>query len=152
MEPINTEIIKKIVEEFFEKSSFMVDIDIVDQQEGGFLINIKTDQPQILIGEKGQTLAEIQYLLKIILRKKIDQQVYISIDINEYKKKKTEYLKETAGLMADEVSLSKKEKILSPMPAYERRVVHLEIAKRQDVITESIGEGEERRLIIKPKN
>ena len=114
-------------------------------------INIKTAEPQILIGEGGQTLADIQHILKAVLRKKVEESFFISIDINDYKKRKEEYLKETARSMADEVALTKKEKELAPMSSYERRVVHMELASREDVTTESAGEGVERRVVIKPR-
>jgi len=145
--------IKKTAEEFFGKTTFEAEIEVLPEENQTVPINLKIEEPQILIGEGGQTLNEIQHLLKAILRRKIDskEMFYIDLDINNYKKKKTEYLKETARLAADEVSLSKKEKILAPMPAHERRIIHLELADRSDVISESIGEGEERRVIIKPK-
>ncbi|MFH1451313.1 MAG: R3H domain-containing nucleic acid-binding protein, partial [bacterium] len=74
----------------------------------------------------------------------------IDIDINNYKKGKADYLKEMAREVADEVSLTKKEKWLSPMPAYERRIVHMELSLRPGVVTESHGEGPERRIVVKP--
>jgi len=144
--------IKKTVQEFFQKMTFEVEVDFLTQTEQTLPINLKTDEPQILIGERGQTLAEIQHLLKAILRRKIETEeaFYIDLDINDYKKKKNEYLRELARSAADEVSLSKKEKILSPMPAYERRVIHMELAGRSDVVSESIGEGPERRVGVRP--
>ncbi|MCJ7786920.1 hypothetical protein MUP06_01745, partial [Patescibacteria group bacterium] len=75
-------------------------------------INLKTSEPQILIGERGQTLAEIQHLLKAILKRKIKEPFFIDLDISDYKKKKIDYLKEMAKSAADEVALSKKEKWL----------------------------------------
>ena len=59
-------------------------------------------------------------------------------------------MRETANSVADEVALTKKEKELAPMPAYERRVIHLELADRKDVTTESIGEEPKRRVVIRP--
>jgi spoIIIJ-associated protein len=103
-----------------------------------------------LIGQNGQTLVEIQHLLKAILRRKIPEQFYIDLDINDYKKKKAEYLREMANSLADEVALTKKEKLLAPMPAHERRIIHLELTERNDVVTEGIGESAERRVIIRP--
>ncbi|RLC39293.1 MAG: hypothetical protein DRH33_03225, partial [Candidatus Nealsonbacteria bacterium] len=73
------------------------------------------------------------------------------LDINQYKKNKIEYLNDLAKSTADEVALSKKEKILPPMPSYERRIIHLTLAEREDVQTESQGEEPERRVVIKPK-
>ena len=146
----NLEEIKKITKEFFGKTTFGVEIEFLPLQELTLPINLKTDEPQILIGEGGQTLVEIQHLLKTILKRKIQEPFFIDLDINGYKKKKIEYLKELAKSAADEVALTKKEKSLAPMPAYERRIIHLELADRQNVTTESIGQEPERRIIIKP--
>ena len=62
-----------------------------------------------------------------------------------------EYLKDMAKNLADQVSLTKEEKILPPMSAYERRIIHAELAQRTDVITESQGDGFDRHVVIKPK-
>ena len=145
----NLKTIKKITKDFFEKTTFEVEIEFLPLQELTLPINLKTDEPQILIGEGGQTLVEIQHLLKTILKRKIQEPFFIDLDINGYKKKKIEYLKESAKSVADEVALTKKEKSLAPMPAYERRIIHLELAGRQDVTTESIGQEPERRVIIR---
>jgi len=144
------EIIKKTVEEFFQKTTFEVGIEFLPQKDLTLPINLKTEDPQILIGEQGQTLAEIQHLLKVILKRKIKENFYIDLDINNYKKKKIEYLKELARDLANEVALTKRERQLPAMPAYERRVIHLELAGRSDVTTESLGQEPERKIIIRP--
>ena len=148
--PSNLEEIKKTVKEFFEKATLEVEIEFFPQRDLTLPINLKTEDPQILIGERGQTLFEIQHLLKAILKRKIKENFYIDLDINDYKKKKIDYLKEMARSSADEVALTKKEKILPAMPAYERRIIHLELADRSDVTTESIGQEPERRIVIRP--
>lgn len=150
LRPNDLEKIKDEVKEFFKKVTFEVEIEFLPQRDLTLPINLKLENPQILIGERGQTLLEIQYLLKAILKRKIKKDFYIDLDISGYKKKKIEYLKELARSVADEVTLTKKEKILSPMPAYERRIIHLELAGRQDVTTESIGREPERRVVIRP--
>ena len=142
--------IKKTIKEFFKKTTFEVEIEFSPQIDLTLPINLEMENPQILIGEGGQTLSDIQRLLKAILKRKIEENFYIDLDINDYKKKKSEYLKEIARSVADEVSLTKKEKILSPMSAYERRIIHLELAGRQDITTESIGQEPERRIVIRP--
>jgi len=148
----NLETIKKTVEDFFQKTTFEVEVDLLPEEEGVIPINLKTDEPQILIGEGGQTLNEIQHLFKAILKRKISEPFYINLDINDYKKKKTEYLKELARSLADEVSLTKKEKTLAPMPAYERRIIHLELSSRSDVVSESRGEEPDRKIVIRPSS
>ena len=188
MDSKDTKKIKKIVEEFFQKTTIPAKVEIGPVRAQGVsgkiqkkqtpleineslpgqttpnevklspqenidtvIINIKIDTPEILIGEKGRTLAEIQRLLRIILSKKIGKSFYVDLDINDYKKKKIEYLRNLAKDLADEVVLTKEEKELFPMPAYERRIIHLELAERADVTTESQGEEAERRVIIKPR-
>ncbi|PIY90852.1 MAG: hypothetical protein COY72_01310 [Candidatus Nealsonbacteria bacterium CG_4_10_14_0_8_um_filter_35_10] len=146
----NLEKAQKIVKEFFQKMAVEGEIEILPPEDETLIINLKIEDPQILIGERGQTLFEIQHLLKAILKREISENFYVDLDINDYKKKKIEYLKELARSVADEVSLTKKERVLSPMPAYERRIIHLEIAERKDVTTESIGQEPERRVVIRP--
>lgn len=145
----NLEKIKKETESFFEKMNFEIEIEIKEDKENIVSVNLRTEEPQILIGRDGQTLMDIQHLLKRILRKGLEQ-VFVEFDINEYKKKKREYLKELAQSSADEVALSKKEKALNPMSSYERRIIHIELLGRNDVKTESIGEEPERKVVIKP--
>ena len=145
----NLEKIKKETESFFEKMNFEIEIEIKEDKENIVSVNLRTEEPQILIGRDGQTLIDIQHLLKRILRKGLEQ-VFVEFDINEYKKKKREYLKELARNCADEVALAKKEKTLNPMSSYERRIIHIELLGRNDVKTESIGEEPERKVVIKP--
>lgn len=145
-------IIEKTVDEFFSKTTITIlkttinlsSEDVVD-------LDVELDEPQILIGQGGQTLFEIQRLLKTVLNKKLQKVFYLNIDINSYKKKKVEYLKGLAKDLADQVSLNKEEKVLLPMSSYERRIIHAELSQRADIVTESQGEGFDRHIVIKPK-
>jgi len=145
--------IKKETEGFFKKMTFEVKINFLSQKDETLPITLETEEPQILIGERGETLSEIQHLLKAILRKKIksEERFYLDIDINDYKKKKTAYLKEMARASAEEVILAGKEKILPSMSAYERRIIHMELADNPNVATESIDQEPERKVVIKPR-
>ena len=143
--------IKETINEFFLKMTtplLNIEVnffsDVVD-------LDIKLEEPQILIGQGGQTLFEIQRLLRTILNKKLQTVFYLNLDINDYKKKKIDYLKDLAKDLANEVALTKQEKSLPPMPSYERRIIHAELAQRTDVATESQGEGPDRHIIIKPR-
>ncbi len=144
-----SEEVKKETEIFFNTATFDVEVEVIPKQEV-FLINIKTKEPKVLIGERGQTLIEIQHLLRILLRKKLDDSFLIELDVNDYKKRKEEALRDVARDVADEVIFYKKEKILPPMSSYERRIIHLALQDRDDVKTESINEGTERRIVVKP--
>jgi len=113
-------------------------------------LNITLKEPQTLIGRNGQTLINLQHLLRAIINKKLKKTVYFRVDINNYKKKKINYLKNLAREAAKEVSLTKKKKILFPMSAYERRIIYMELTQRQDVIAEGQGSGDNRRIVINP--
>jgi spoIIIJ-associated protein len=148
--------IKEIAQDFFSKTTFMVsgaEINLSATKEESMVVdlNIKLEEPQILIGQGGQTLLEVQRLLRMLLNKKLGKIFYLNLDINDYKKQKVEYLKEIAKDLADQVALTRQEKILSPMSSYERRIIHSELSSRADIVTESRGEGQERCVVIKPK-
>jgi spoIIIJ-associated protein len=156
--------IKEVVEEFFEKMTVAIsdvtiassiektpanDQGVAQEDREVVSLDIKTDEPQILIGQQGQTLFEIQRLLRTILSRKLQNIFYFNLDINEYKKKKIEYLKDLARELANQVATIKEEKVLPPMSSYERRIIHAELAQRTDVTTESRGDGFDRCVVIK---
>lgn len=161
MEQKNLEKLKEIAEEFFEKMGFEVELVSLEQRDETISLDLRMEEvpaeAAILIGERGQTLFEIQHLLKAILKKKSaaksepkKENFYLDLDINDYKKKKTVYLKELARTLADEVVLTKQEKELPAMPAAERRIIHLELASRPDITTQSVGQEPNRRIIVSP--
>ncbi len=151
---LNQENIKKIeeiVKEFFEKTGFEPEISVKHGTGLTICVDLQIEEPQILIGENGSTLVDIQRLINAMLKRIIKEPFYIDLDIQGYKKKKNEYLRDLAQSEADQVVLTKKEKTLIPMLAYERRIVHLELAERKDVISESIGSEPERSVKIRIK-
>ncbi len=142
---------KQIIRKFFQKTTFDLDISISLKENSTIKIDVRSQKPQILIGEKGETLNDFQRLLKLILKKEFKKEkLYVDLDINNYKKRKIKTLKEKVRKTADEAVLMDEEKELSPMNPYERRVVHLELEKRLNVSTESVGEDPNRRIVIKP--
>ena len=147
---IKIEEVGEIIDEFFNKMTFNVEIEIGEIKDNVFPLMITTSSPQLLIGEHGRTLFEIQFLLSRILQREIGQKLFIDLDVNQYKEEKINNLKKIAQEIADQVAATKKEKLLHIMPAYERRIIHLTLAERDDIITESIGDEPERRVIIKP--
>ena len=153
MTPQEFEKLKTAAKEFFEQTGLALEVEIKNQADSTIFVDVKAEEPQFLIGERGQTLGEIQRLLRAVLRRKAENPTpfFIDVDVNDYKKKKTEYLKEVAQTAADEVAITKKEKELPSMSSYERRVVHTELASRPYIATESIGEEPERRVKIKPR-
>jgi spoIIIJ-associated protein len=141
--------IEAVAKEFFEKLGLGSQLQVEDMGDGSVSIRLTTDEPRMFIGEKGQTLGELQHLLKAVLRKQAEEPFYLNVDINDYKKNKEIYVRELARTTADEVSLLKRPKELPPMNAAERRIVHMELDSREDVVTESIGQGIERKVVVK---
>jgi spoIIIJ-associated protein len=114
--------------------------------------NIEGDDLGILIGRRGQTLAALQYVLRLIVGHKTETWVPIIVDAEGYKERRYEALKALALRMADHVKTRGSPFTLEPMPPYERRIVHLALADNPAVYTESIGEGESRKVVIRPKH
>jgi len=139
-----------LAEGLLKKISPEVRIDSVSDNDGTLMIAAKVDEPQLFISQGMETLLAVQHLLKVILRKNADCSCYVDLDINEYKKKRRIYLKELALSTANDVALVKREVALSPMSAYERRIVHMELSERRDIMTESRGIGTDRRIVVRP--
>ena len=113
------------------------------------LINIKTDNGKFFIGKDGSTLRNLEILIRLVAQK-LNYPKKINIDVNNYHKEQEERLKKLAKETAHKVIVTKNPIKLPPMNAYERRIIHLELAINPNVTTESVGEEPERCLIIKP--
>ncbi len=143
--------IKKTIKEIFYFIDPDVKVDFHLEDDSSFRVDVKMRNPQILIGEKGQTLIETERLIKAIVRKRGEHSSFVRLDINDYRKRKEDYLRELAKEAGDETALTGVEKRFPPMSSFERRIVHTALSEREDVMTESIGEGPERRVVIKKK-
>lgn len=123
----------------------------IKNNNGKVEVVIDSGESSHLIGYKGRTIEAFQSTINSILQKDTEENAKVFVEVNGYKKKKEETLKRLANKMADNVVRFKKVIKLEPMSAYERMIVHTEIAKRNDVITESVGVEPRRRVVIKLK-
>ncbi len=114
-------------------------------------LNIEGDDLGILIGRRGQTLSCLQYIVRLIVGQQKKTWKPIILDVEGYKQRRYEALQIFARQMAEQVKTKKMSFTLEPMPAYERRIIHLALVDHPDVLTESIGQGESRRVVILPK-
>lgn len=126
---------------------------VVEQGTGAdvVLINIRLKEPSMLIGQSGQSLISLQRIAGIVAGRRLKKNIYLNIDINDYKKEKIAYLENMAQEAADEVARTNVAKTLPPMSSYERRIIHAKLAQRADVTTRSQGEGEKRFIVISPR-
>ncbi len=113
--------------------------------------NIEGDDLGILIGRRGQTLASLQYIVRLIMGHQTKNWVSIVIDVEGYKQRRYQELQVFARNMAEQVQASGASFTLEAMPAYERRIIHIALADHPDVTTESIGQGEARRVVVTPR-
>ncbi len=113
--------------------------------------DIKGDDLGILIGRRGQTLSCLQYIVRLIVANQTKAWLPIVIDVGGYRQRRYEALQALAWRMAEQVKVERAPFTLEPMPAYDRRIVHLTLADHPDVTTQSVGEGEARKVVILPK-
>jgi spoIIIJ-associated protein len=114
-------------------------------------LNIKGDDLGILIGRRGQTLVALEYVTKLIVVQRLKAWVPLTIDVGGYKKHRRDSLQKLALYLAEQVKSRRRAMPMEPMPADERRIIHLALADHPDVTTQSIGEGENRKVVILPR-
>lgn len=149
-----TSIITSTVEEIINKMGFSGDVSVIqiaEDTEDSIICNIATgDDSSFLIGQHGVNLQAIQHLARLIVRKKTDEKLRFVLDVNSYRQQKNQGIIDQANQAAEQAINERRPVIMKPMTTYERRIVHLELSKNKDITTESVGEGEGRKIIIKP--
>ena len=114
-------------------------------------LDINGDDLGILIGRRGQTLACLQHIVRLIVSHQTGGWAPVVIDVEGYKQRRYQALQALAYRMAEQVKTKMMPFTLEPMPAYERRIIHLALVDHPDVTTQSVGEGEERKVVVVPK-
>lgn len=138
--------ILKIFSEFIQESKLDIVIKSIDNHKNQYTVNVEGKDVRYIIGEKGQALASLEYLFNSLKELK---NVKVFVDANNYKAKREETLKELARKKAEKVLETKTSYKLHSMTAKERRIIHEEISKYENLSTESYGEEPKRFLIIK---
>lgn len=151
-----TEVTKDVLETLLTKMDIMASVELQvqtasDQGETPIAFDIQGDDLGILIGRRGQTLACLQFVVRLIVGHQTKTWTPITIDVEGYRQRRSEKLRALAWRLAEQVRTRKSPFTLEPMLAYERRIIHLALADHPDVTTESIGEGEARKVVIRPK-
>lgn len=121
--------------------------------EGPPLVALNVTGPDLgmLIGRRGEHLSQVQYLTNLLINRRLDEWVRVSLDVEDYKRRREDSLVGLAERVARQVERSGRAIQLEPMPAYERRVIHVALSHEPGVVTESSGEGEQRRVVIQPR-
>ncbi|HKY83853.1 MAG TPA: RNA-binding cell elongation regulator Jag/EloR [Anaerolineales bacterium] len=115
------------------------------------LVDVRGDDLSLLIGRRGESLAALQYITRLIVGKEIGDYAPIVIDVEGYRARRERQLRQLAQRMADEAVERARTMTLEPMPPAERRIIHLELRDHPRVYTESVGEGEQRKVTVIPR-
>lgn len=148
----NINIIKETVEELLRKMSFEGHVDVDFYDEKNTIANIQTKQAGYLIGQSGVNLDALQCLARTMVNKKNEEPIYFILDINNYRKSRIEFLKNLAKNIAEQTLSNRVSVTLRPLPAYERRIIHIALKENPGVSAESIGEEPQRQIVVRPIN
>lgn len=141
--------------ELLEHMGYPADIEVSwledDGENSPLNLNVVGGNLGMLIGRHGETLASIQYMIRLMVNQRIHRWTNIVVDVDGYKERRSEQLSQMAHRMADQVAQTGRGVALEPMPANERRLVHIALRTHPRVYTESIGEADRRKVQILPK-
>lgn len=127
------------------------DLRQADSEKNILAIAVYTpENARFLIGKNGENLKALEHIIRAMLLKNNKEISGITLDVNDYKKSRASYVIELAKTTAARVRNTQRAEALCPMTAYERRVVHTELASCPDLSTESVGDEPQRRVVIKP--
>ncbi|MBP6882306.1 MAG: KH domain-containing protein [Candidatus Levybacteria bacterium] len=151
--PITAEditIITATAEELIKTLELQAEVEVVSHETTAEVI-LKTEESGIIIGYHGEVLEAFQLLLSLMVSRKAGHFMRLSVEVGDYKKNRSEYLESLAQQTKEKVLEEGRPHTLSSLKSWERRVVHMILQDDQDVISESMGEGKDRVLVIKPR-
>jgi spoIIIJ-associated protein len=142
---------KEILEGLLRRMGIQARIEVLPAAESegpdAFALNIIGDDLGMLIGRRGETLRDLEYITRLMLASK-HKSAKVVVDVEGYRVRRERVLRELAKRMADRVQANRQPITLEAMPPNERRIVHLTLRDHPSVTTNSIGEGEHRRVMI----
>ena len=150
---IATRVVSDLLERM--KVRARVTAEYVQPEEGGdqptVMVEIQGNDLSILIGRRSETLNALQYIANLIVGREAGRWVPLMIDVQGYRQRRERQLRQLARRMAEQALHTGRRQVLEPMPANERRVIHLELREHEDVSTESVGDEPNRKVTIVPK-
>lgn len=143
-------VVKSVVEEILSMLGVPAVVEVTSNEEKAFVVRIETEESGLLIGYHGETLASLQMIAGLVVFRKLGEWSRVVIEVGDYRARREEQLKAMAESYAAQALATGEPVYLPFLPPIERRVVHMALQDRRDVLTESEGEGRTRRLVIKP--
>lgn len=146
------QVVKATVKELLERMGVQAQVTVREPQEDQLLtLDISGEDLSILIGPRGETLNALQYIVRLIVSRELLRWVTFLLDVEGYRQRRAKELQDLARRMADRVALNKQPLALEPMPAYERRIIHIALHDHPLATTQSVGQGGHRRVTILPR-
>ncbi|OGQ06470.1 MAG: hypothetical protein A2026_09250 [Deltaproteobacteria bacterium RBG_19FT_COMBO_46_12] len=145
------EIARQLMMELLEGMGMKAEVGASLRGEDLYL-NIMGDREGILIGKHGRTLESLQFLFNRMVNKQLKEGVKVYVDVNGYKVKRTDSLTKMAARLGEKVKRAEKSLMIGPFNSHDRRIIHLAIKEDPALETESLGEGEMKRIRIIPKS
>jgi len=139
---------RKELENILQRMRLDYQITNVEWNKGRVRINIVGKDMGLLIGRRGETLNALQFILGLIVNRKIEEKVRITLDVEGYRKKREESLEALALKLSEKVKKTKRKIVMRPMSSQERRIVHTTLQEDPQIITFSTGEEPNRKVII----
>ncbi len=150
-DPEAIEFASEVIDYFLASMGVVADTYVREETDDGVSVfDIEGEDSGLLIGRRGETLQSLQYLVNLIVTHQLGRSAYVQIDIEGYKERRRDTLAGVAARTAERVADTGEAAELEPMPAYERRWVHMALANNTEVRTESSGQGSDRFVIIYP--
>jgi spoIIIJ-associated protein len=156
-EEIPLHVAQETVSELLGKLQVQADVTAsygeIDDVRGtrAILVDITGKDLSVLIGKRSETLNALQYISRLIVSKELGENITLVIDVEGYRSRRERQLRQIAHRMAEQVVKTGKKQTLEPMPANERRIIHMELREDERVTTESYGEDPHRKVTILPK-
>ncbi len=143
---------KEVLEEMFDRLEVDAEVRLRTNSLSGdeLSLDILGNDSGLLIGRGGVTLDSLQFMVNFVVSRRLNEWSPVNIDVEGYRQRRYQYLETLAQRLAKRVRNTGKPFTLDPMPANERRIVHLALSRNSQVTTESTGAGSERRLSIRP--
>ncbi|GEM_PF-3129939 len=146
------QMVAKLLDYFLASMGVVAETFVRDELDNGSLVfEIEGADAGLLIGRRGETLQALQFVVRMITNRQLGRKAYIIIDVESYRERRAEMLRNLARRTAGRVATSARPASLEPMSPAERRIIHMALADHPRVRTESEGEGNRRRVVVLPK-
>ncbi|HPF21263.1 MAG TPA: RNA-binding cell elongation regulator Jag/EloR [Syntrophomonas sp.] len=139
---------RQLVEELLTRMKIDHEIEAVTAEQGTVRINIIGKDMGLLIGRKGETLNSLQYIAGLMINRKRGERIRLILDVEDYRKKRDESLESLAVRLSEKVKATQKNVVMRPMSSQERRIVHTALQEDPQVVTYSMGDEPNRKVVI----